>query len=380
MNKTISVNPSFFNISKKNKTRKTNTANQPNIKVKSQSPKTNKNVNRTILQFIRKKQQQRYNDMHEPVKNGNTEREIKTESLATPEISQSQNLSNDFEESLKYLSSISTDPKPEHNNTTLKKTTGYIKDNEHLFNSYIGNTNIPTYTHTNNQLQVKEPPYGCLKQIAGGSKPTYRQYIRNTIKSHPQIQPQPHHQIQPQLHHQIQPHHQNQPHRQIQHHHQIQPQPQPQPYPQMHPQLPTQSLAEIQSIPVYKYKNIIDRTEELIKIKNKNKDLLKEPVRRKKRRIIKNRTFKTGKRRNTLSVLLSTKTKKNETLNKTRRLKTVSLPEIKKELIKQGLIRVGTTTPPEILRKIYESVNLICGKVNNRNPENLLYNFIHDTD
>ena len=140
MNKTISVNPSFFNISKKNKTRKTKTANPPNIKVKSQSPKTNKNVNRTILQFIRKKQQQRYNDMQQSSKRDTNEKEINPISLIEPYASQTQNLSNDFEESLKYLSSISTDPKPAQNNTTLKTTTGYIKNNEHLFNNYIGNT------------------------------------------------------------------------------------------------------------------------------------------------------------------------------------------------------------------------------------------------
>jgi hypothetical protein len=51
--------------------------------------------------------------------------------------------------------------------------------------------------------------------------------------------------------------------------------------------------------------------------------------------VTKNRTFKTGKRRNTLSVLFPTKTKRNETLNRTRDLKTVPLNE-KKELVKQG--------------------------------------------
>jgi hypothetical protein len=72
---------------------------------------------------------------------------------------------------------------------------------------------------------------------------------------------------------------------------------------------------------IYKYRNIIDRTEELVKLKNK--EALNPGNRRKKRKVTKNRTFKTGKRRNTLSVLLPTKTKRNETLNRTRDLKTV---------------------------------------------------------
>jgi hypothetical protein len=145
--------------------------------------------------------------------------------------------------------------------------------------------------------------------------------------------------------------------------------------PQPQPQQPEPFGA---SPPIYKYRNIIDRTEELVKLKNKHKEALNPGNRRKKRKVTKNRTFKTGKRRNTLSVLLPTKTKRNETLNRTRDLKTVPLNEIKKELVKQGLIRVGTTTPSEVLRQMYESMKLICGNVKNHNPENLLYNFIND--
>jgi len=47
-------------------------------------------------------------------------------------------------------------------------------------------------------------------------------------------------------------------------------------------------------------------------------------------------------------------------------------------LIKKGFIKVGTPTPNDILRKMYESVVLICGEVQNHNPENLLYNYVHD--
>jgi hypothetical protein len=89
--------------------------------------------------------------------------------------------------------------------------------------------------------------------------------------------------------------------------------------------------------------------------------------------VTKNRTF-TGKRRNTLSVLFPTKTKRNETLNRTRDLKTA--PERNK---KRNQKRADSaTTPSEVLRQMYESMKLICGNVKNHNPENLLYNFIND--
>ena len=48
----------------------------------------------------------------------------------------------------------------------------------------------------------------------------------------------------------------------------------------------------------------------------------------------------------------------------------------KRELIKRGLIKVGTITPNDVLRKMYETIELLCGDVQNYNKDNLLYNFI----
>ena len=54
------------------------------------------------------------------------------------------------------------------------------------------------------------------------------------------------------------------------------------------------------------------------------------------------------------------------------------IQDVKKFLIKRGFIKVGSTAPNDILRKMYESAILICGEVQNHNPENLLYNFMND--
>jgi hypothetical protein len=42
-----------------------------------------------------------------------------------------------------------------------------------------------------------------------------------------------------------------------------------------------------------------------------------------------------------------------------------------------GFIKVGSTSPDDVLRKIYESVNMIGGEVKNHNSENLLYNYLN---
>jgi hypothetical protein len=60
-------------------------------------------------------------------------------------------------------------------------------------------------------------------------------------------------------------------------------------------------------------------------------------------------------------------------------LRQIPIQEVRKYLIKKGFIKVGTTAPNDVLRKMYESVSLICGEVQNHNPENLLYNFMNDT-
>ena len=45
--------------------------------------------------------------------------------------------------------------------------------------------------------------------------------------------------------------------------------------------------------------------------------------------------------------------------------------------MKRGFIKVGSTAPNDVLRKMYESATLICGEIQNHNPDNLLYNFMN---
>jgi hypothetical protein len=78
-----------------------------------------------------------------------------------------------------------------------------------------------------------------------------------------------------------------------------------------------------------------------------------------------------------VAVLVSNKTLRNQTTTKMQLLKQTSIEDVKRELIKKGLIKVGSTAPTDVLRKMYESVALVCGDVQNHNPENLLYNYFN---
>jgi hypothetical protein len=102
---------------------------------------------------------------------------------------------------------------------------------------------------------------------------------------------------------------------------------------------------------------------------------------RKRKKTIR-RTYKIGKSKimPKISVLVSNKTIRNQILTKNQLLKQTSIQDIKRYLIKHGLIRVGSTTPNDVLRKMYESAQMVCGEIHNHNPDNLLYNFINSSE
>jgi hypothetical protein len=100
-----------------------------------------------------------------------------------------------------------------------------------------------------------------------------------------------------------------------------------------------------------------------------------------KRKKIFKRTYCVGryKTKPQIGVLVSNRTIRNRITTQSQLLKQTPIQDVRKFLIKKGFIKVGTNAPNDVLRKMYESVSLVCGEIENHNPENLLFNFIHDT-
>ena len=48
--------------------------------------------------------------------------------------------------------------------------------------------------------------------------------------------------------------------------------------------------------------------------------------------------------------------------------------------MKHGFIKVGSATPNDVLRKMYETATLVCGEIVNHNPDNLLFNFMNSKE
>jgi hypothetical protein len=53
------------------------------------------------------------------------------------------------------------------------------------------------------------------------------------------------------------------------------------------------------------------------------------------------------------------------------------IEDVKKQLIKSGLIKIGSSAPNDVLRKMFETTQLLCGDIQNHNPDNLLHNFMN---
>ena len=92
------------------------------------------------------------------------------------------------------------------------------------------------------------------------------------------------------------------------------------------------------------------------------------------------RTYNVGKDkfRPVVGVLLPNRTIRNNVANKAFKFKHTPVEEIRKFLLRNGFIKVGSTSPNDVLYKMYESIMLIDGEVKNHNPDNLLYNFFND--
>jgi len=116
-------------------------------------------------------------------------------------------------------------------------------------------------------------------------------------------------------------------------------------------------------------KDIINNRNDIIeKEKEKDKKYLKRTIKRK---------FTLGKsdKLRRVSVLIKDRQTRKNIINSQKELKKTAITDIKKYLRQHGMIKVGSTCPPDILRKTFESA-ILTGEVTNTNKDILLHNFL----
>jgi len=336
--KILAIDPNMFSFSN-NKTRKKKPSkpDEPKIKMKPRTkPVNNASIKkRSIINMMRQHQADKYKKTFDT-----TNPELPTKMDVT-------NFNNDFSVATDYFNNLKETVKKKTNlQHTIKQTPTYV-------NSNITN-NVPAILNTNNLTNISDnirskatdplvninqniqpvPKYGCLKN---GLLPTYRTLMNQTRKSLPDM---------------------------------------------------TEGGNNIAPIT---NSNVLNTSNELInksiqkqqidtKLANIKKNKLK--YRKKKQKKTIRRTYKTGRSSimPKVSVLVSNKTIRNNISTKTLLMKQIPIYEVRKYLIKHGFIKVGAVTPNDVLRKMYETAMLICGEIQNHNPDNLLYNFLHDTE
>jgi len=340
--KKINVDMNLFKISHKSRKNR-NTEKKDGIKIKAPAErKKNETLKkRSILKMIRQHQEDRYKKLFDE----------KKENKVTNSVDAS-NFNKEFKEAHNYLQSL-TEKKKQENNTTIRnhvpstQSLLFQPSLDPLKNSMAEVANVITHTAPINlqpAIQNIVPNYGCLK---GGQLPTYRTLMNQTRK-------QPIMNVMS---------------------------PQPQQQQNTTGGAVGGSHPDQQKIMEQKINDSMKRVNEMKEtaVKLQQLKVNSKPKKMKRKRTLR-RTYKVGKSKNApkVSVLVSNKTIRNNTSTKSQLLKQVPIDEIKRFLAKRGLIKVGSITPNDVLRKMYESTIMMCGEVYNHNPENLMYNFFND--
>ncbi len=381
--KQIKINVSDFNFNatrKKKPTDKTQNTTGIKIKTPTSKPKVDTLKKRTLLKMIRQQQEDRYNKLFGTSKDKNSVASAATEAKV-PEITE---MNTELEKAKEYLNNLKEKQEKSHNghNATIKHHPSLHSYKE----PSINNVYSPV-APTSNVVHSAPPKYGCMKN---GQLPTYKTFMR-TSKNQPIIQ----------IGNPVSSMNYSQPIQQPQNQYHTQPQSNiisnigltapaitsimansaPQygsiSVPVAPPQADNRSNASAIDAKITEGLRRMAELKQSDAILNniKNKYRPKLMMQRKTVR----RTYKIG--RSTvlprIAVLVSNKTIRNNTTTKTQLLKQTSIQDVKKHLIQRGLIRVGCTTPNDVLRKMYESTMLICGDVQNHNADNLLYNFVN---
>ena len=326
----VKYNEDLFKVPSRTQKRK-----KPDKPIKLKSPKkvSNKSIKNSILKEIRKNQERKYNAL-----------------LDEPTVT-SNNLENDFENdfknSVEFMKKVADKHKETKINQTIKNHNASLELDQiqiplssdlipvHLdadAEPYpVESYNAESYNeepYTAEPIQILPTPgYGCLKN---GSLPTYRAYHNKTMKNIEHLDPLP---LSP-------------------------------------PPLIAERIkspAEVLLIEKLKQREIAEKTKNQIVKQKKYKKLLR-------------RTYRCGKDRFKphVGVLLPNKTIRANVTTKSYLLKQTPIDEIRKTLVKQGFIKVGSSAPNDVLRKIYESIQMIDGDIKNHNPDNLLYNFFNE--
>jgi hypothetical protein len=93
---------------------------------------------------------------------------------------------------------------------------------------------------------------------------------------------------------------------------------------------------------------------------------------------IKRHVIGKSKKSRHVGVLIKNVNTRKMIINAHKDLKKININEVRNHLKNNGLLKVGTTAPIDVLRQTYEA-SILAGNINNKNGETLYHNFVNDT-
>jgi len=93
------------------------------------------------------------------------------------------------------------------------------------------------------------------------------------------------------------------------------------------------------------------------------------------------RKYLVGKsqKNNTVGILIRDKNTRKNIIHAQKELKKKPINDVKNYLKHHGLIKVGSTAPNDVVRRIYEC-SVMSGEVFNNSKDVLLHNFVNETE
>ena len=129
-------------------------------------------------------------------------------------------------------------------------------------------------------------------------------------------------------------------------------------------------------------KNDNDGSNKSNHLKKTNHKKIKQPKPRKIKQVRRKTTikkYKLGKHGKTISILIKNNKTRKIIQNSQRELKNVPIHDVKNALIKNNLLKLGSTAPSNILRKIFEESNM-TGEILNTGGDTFMHNYMNDNE
>jgi hypothetical protein len=376
-NKTITINPDLFKVSRKKREPSTTQLRFKSSGESSSTTSANKTLRKKqVLRYLREQQEKNFRNLLQHDTN-----------VKIPE----EEFNSDFHSSLRDLEAMLVDQPGSKNNQ--RQQTLRQRPSHNAWYDPLVDPNV-SMVMPEAMLPASLPAWGCLKH---GTLPTFRNWKQMTQRRdhvpQPFALPPP---SVPQRRDHVPPPFASSTPSVPQRRDHV-----PQPFALSTPSVPQGLLPPVSLLPLPKQQSpvspllpptflgsqsggqvqdLLRKHSEIRQIVTKTAAAQNTKLPRQQRTV--RRTYKVGKSKHKpeVAVLVSNKTIRKNITSKVHEIKQSPIEDVKRFLTQKGFIRVGTSAPNDVLRKMYESALLMCGEIQNHNPDNVLFNFLNSDE